>query len=89
MRDDNNARVNASHIAPLFAAAQAVVSTRHMAAQTTVDLESTPLLRATEELRIGSSSDPNIGFSRIGGVAIDRDGQVYIFELHDGETAGP
>ena len=44
------------------------------------DLESAPTLRLAQELRIGSASDPAIGFARIGIVEVDRDGNVYVFE---------
>jgi hypothetical protein len=47
------------------------------------DLDAAPVLRLVEELRIGSASDPNIGFSAIGQVDLDRDGQVYVFDTQD------
>jgi hypothetical protein len=33
-----------------------------------------------EEMRLGSVDDPEVGFSRIGRVDVDRDGQIYMFE---------
>jgi hypothetical protein len=42
-----------------------------------VDLASVPVVRLVEERRIGSHDDPNVGFSNIGSVAVDREGNVY------------
>lgn len=42
-----------------------------------------PPLRLEEELRIGSVDDPDVGFSRIGDVAIGGDGLVYVAETQD------
>ncbi len=65
------------------------------ASQAAVDLDAIPQLRLVEELRIGSASDPSVGFTRIrcevepsgfarsGCVSIDRDGQIYVFEAQD------
>lgn len=39
-----------------------------------------PRLTAAEELRIGSLDDPDLGFTRIGAVAVDRDANVYVIE---------
>jgi hypothetical protein len=39
-----------------------------------------PRLSAAEELRIGSLDDPDMGFTRIGAVAVDRDANVYVIE---------
>lgn len=50
-------------------------------AQQTV--QSVPHVRLLQELRIGSASDPNIGFSSVGDVAVDRDGQIFVFERRD------
>jgi hypothetical protein len=49
----------------------------------TATLETAPRLRLVEELRIGSASDPQVGFSRIGSAAVDRDGNLYVFETQD------
>ena len=47
-------------------------------------LDILPRLTASEELRIGSVDDPELGFSRLGGMAdVDRDGNVYVVELMD------
>ncbi len=51
--------------------------------QVAADLDAIPELRLVEELRIGSATDPNAGFSRIGNIAVDQDGQVYVFEVQD------
>jgi hypothetical protein len=53
------------------------------AQQPTQDLDAAPRLRLVEELRLGSATDPNTGFSRVGSVAVDRDGQLYVFEVQD------
>jgi hypothetical protein len=37
-------------------------------------------LTAVEELRIGDFDDPNVGFSQVGRVDVDDDGNVYILE---------
>ena len=39
-----------------------------------------PILTAVEDLRIGSLDDPDLGFSRISGVHVDRDGQLFVGE---------
>ena len=49
----------------------------------TRDIDSLPLLSATVESRIGSVDDPDHGFSRLGGVDVDRDGNVYALEMLD------
>lgn len=36
-----------------------------------------------EELRLGSVDDPEIGFSRIGSMDVDRDGRAYVLEVQD------
>jgi hypothetical protein len=46
-------------------------------------LDMLPELNLVEELRIGSANDPNVGFSRIGPVAVDSDGSIYLFEYVD------
>ena len=48
-----------------------------------IDVDVLPTLTLQEELRIGSLEDPEYGFSRIGSVDVDRDGQVYVFEAQD------
>ena len=50
-----------------------------------IDVDVLPRLTLQEELRIGSLEDPDYGFSRIRGVDVDRDGQVYVFERQDQE----
>jgi hypothetical protein len=40
-------------------------------------------LVAEEELRIGSVNDPDVGFSRIGGVAVDAEGLIHVLESED------
>lgn len=37
----------------------------------------------TEELRLGSIDDAEIGFSRIGSMDVDRDGRAYVLEAQD------
>jgi hypothetical protein len=44
------------------------------------DLDAAPLLAVEEMLRIGSTDDPDYGFTAINGVDVDRDGNVYVFE---------
>ena len=44
-----------------------------------------PRLTATEELRIGSLDDPDMGFTRIGAVAVDRNANVYVMEPEERE----
>lgn len=44
------------------------------------DLDALPYLTLEEVTRIGSVDDPDYGFSRIGGVDVDRDGNVWVFE---------
>jgi hypothetical protein len=43
-------------------------------------LDGFPQLSATAEARIGSVEDPDIGFSRIAGVDVDGEGNVYVLE---------
>jgi len=47
------------------------------------DLDSLPVLSVTEELRLGDVDDPDLGFSRVGHVDVDRDGNLYVLELLD------
>lgn len=42
-----------------------------------------PELVPEEELRVGSVDDPDAGFSRIGGVAVDTEGLIYVLESQD------
>ncbi|MEX1183550.1 MAG: 6-bladed beta-propeller [Gemmatimonadota bacterium] len=44
------------------------------------DADRLPVLSAVEDLRLGSLADPDSGFSRIGAVAVDQDGNVYVVE---------
>lgn len=46
-------------------------------------IEDLPVLELQEELRLGSATDPELGFSQIGGVAVDRDGLMYLLERRD------
>jgi hypothetical protein len=41
------------------------------------------MLTTVETLRIGDIEDPDLGFSRIGNVVVDRDRQIFVFELMD------
>ena len=47
------------------------------------NLESLSTRRLVEDLRIGSTSDPNIGFSQIGSIAVDGLGQIFVLEVRD------
>jgi hypothetical protein len=49
------------------------------------DADALPRLTLQEELRIGSVTDPDEGFSRIGGVTVDEGGTVYVLEAQDNE----
>jgi len=49
------------------------------------DIDDVAPLTLTEERRIGSVDDPETGFSRIGSVDVDRDGNVYALEVQDRE----
>jgi hypothetical protein len=42
-----------------------------------------PALAAEEVGRVGSVDDPDVGFSRIGGIAVDDQGAVYVLESQD------
>ena len=44
-----------------------------------------PELVADEVVRVGSVDDPDTGFSRIGGVAVDGEGAAYVLESQDRE----
>lgn len=41
-----------------------------------------PRFLLVEELRIGDTNDPDLGFSRIGGVAVDDDGLAYVLDAN-------
>jgi 6-bladed beta-propeller len=47
------------------------------------DIDALPRITITRDLRIGSADDPDAGFSRIGSVAVDDEGSIYVFELAD------
>lgn len=49
------------------------------------NLDALPTLGFEEVVRIGSVDDPDVGFSRIGQVVGDRDGNVYLFEAQEVE----
>jgi len=42
-----------------------------------------PALAAEEVVRVGSLDDPDVGFSRIGGIAVDDQGDAYVLESQD------
>lgn len=46
-------------------------------------IDTLPVLAAIEELRLGSLTDPDVGFSRIGGVALDHAGNAYVSESQE------
>jgi hypothetical protein len=48
-----------------------------------IDVDALPVLSLTEDLRVGSVEDPELGFSRVGGITVDREGRVYVLELTD------
>jgi hypothetical protein len=43
-------------------------------------IEGLRLMGVQEEMRIGDVNDPDLGFSRVGGLGIDRDGNLFISE---------
>lgn len=47
------------------------------------DFDALPRISLEEELRIGSVDDPDYGFTGIGGVDVDRDGNLYVLEQAD------
>jgi hypothetical protein len=47
------------------------------------DIDDLPMLRVVEEQRIGSVDDPDVGFSRIAGAEVDRDGNLFVLEALD------
>ena len=48
-------------------------------------IDELPVLTASEALRLGSVEDPDLGFSRVTGVEIDRDGNILVGESLAGE----
>jgi len=50
-----------------------------------IDADDLPELALVEELRIGSLEDPELGFSSIGGVAVDAGGRTYVLERQERE----
>lgn len=48
-------------------------------------VESFPRLVADEEARIGDADDPDVGFSRVGGIDVDAEGHVYVLEGQSAE----
>jgi hypothetical protein len=48
-----------------------------------VQVDGLPRLAAVEELRLGSTDDPDAGFSSIGAVAVDGQGRIYVVERQD------
>jgi hypothetical protein len=49
------------------------------------DGDSARRIEAHEEMRIGSSTDPEVGFTRIGSVAVDQAGRIIVYEASDRE----
>lgn len=47
------------------------------------DLADLPQLTLHEDLRLGNADDPDVGFSRIGSVTVDREGRIYVLERQD------
>jgi hypothetical protein len=46
-------------------------------------VDALPVLNVQEDLRVGSTNDPEVGFTRIRGVAVDSDEQLYVLEGMD------
>lgn len=46
-------------------------------------IDDLPLLTLHEEVRIGSTHDPDVGFSNLLSVALDAEGRAYAFEIQD------
>ena len=66
---------------PLLAAlSRALSACGGEAASGELDFDGFSRLTASSEARIGSVDDPDLGFSRIGGVELDRDGNLYVLE---------
>ena len=51
-----------------------------------IEADALPVLSISEEFRIGSVDDPVVGFSNIGAVTVDLDGNVYVLELQELEV---
>ena len=68
---------------PVSLALLALVACETGTASSDPSLEGLPELELTEELRIGSVDDPDIGFSRISGVAVADDGRVFVLDGQD------
>jgi hypothetical protein len=49
------------------------------------DAEQFPVLRAAEQQRLGSTDDPDFGFSSVAGLDVDRDGNLYVGEGGDAQ----
>jgi hypothetical protein len=45
-----------------------------------VNVDAVPRLEARQDRRLGDRDDPDVGFSRISSAAVDRTGQLYVFE---------
>jgi hypothetical protein len=45
-----------------------------------LSLDGLPHFTLVEELRLGDRDDPDLGFSRVGGLAVDDDGLIYVGE---------
>lgn len=52
---------------------------------TTADMDGLRQLTATPDMRIGSVDDPDVGFSRLGYVDVDADGNIYALEMLDNQ----
>ncbi|MGD8276928.1 MAG: hypothetical protein PVH00_02830 [Gemmatimonadota bacterium] len=53
---------------------------RRLGATDTALVDALPHLAAEPELRIGDRDDPNVGFSRVIGIDVGRDGRIYVEE---------
>lgn len=49
------------------------------------DADAVATLTIVEQLRIGSVSDPDVGFTRVDEVDVDSDGQIFVFETRPPE----
>jgi hypothetical protein len=78
---DPTGRLHGAAPLALLAVACAVLAACDRAAGTDGnDVDALPRLTAEADARIGDFEDPNVGFSRVGGVDVDRDGNVYVLE---------
>jgi hypothetical protein len=50
-----------------------------------IDADALPLISARQDLRIGSRDDPKVGFSAIAAFAVDRDGQMFVYDRRQNE----